>query len=881
MQIKNLFRYWTFQMFTPGTILREKYESFKTLLEYDKKAHESMAELEDIFYNQKKYDFHAVIKTYDQFSASVSGMVEELLKMCPSNYWSLKDYFKKFDFYIKFMLAPPEFDFSPPFTIEFNKISLFNETMAGKKAFCLSHLNSELHLPAPDGFVITTNAFHYFLQANDLQEVINEKLAKLDISDITSLEQASYDIRQIILSADVPDDIVASVENSLKEFRTKGSDSSRFALRSSAVKEDGKISFAGQYDTLLNVEQKNIIKGYKSVIASKYSSQALFYRISHGILDHDTPMAVLIIEMIDSKSSGVIYTKDVENPFSTELLIHSIWGQGELLVDGEAGCDIITIAKDQPDKIAAVKIAAKKKQMVLSQNTEVQNTQIKNSGHTPAHTEQTQIQTQIVDTQQNQINDLSLDHSDALKLAKWAISLENHFNSPQDIEWCQDKSGKLFILQSRPLNIKSNKINILEEPDRVPKNKIDNQIICSKAQTVCRGVGSGHVYKLDQISQITNIPDGSVLVVKHALPQFVMAINSVNAIIIETGSFASHFASIAREFEVPTIVNPEKGFDGLVQGDFVTVDADMGIVYDGAVAQLLEQIKHRKTDTFKDSSFMVKLQYIINFAAQLKLTDPESDSFSPEACRSLHDIIRFTHETAVREMFSIGQRKGGRKKGAKKLILTIPMLFYILDVGSGLNTNQKNPKTLKPEDIASIPMTALLKGLLHPEICWSETSHFDWEEYDRIVMSGGIISADSSMFGSYAILAKEYLNVNFRFGYHFVILDTICSPSKEDNYILFRFSGGGGTPEGRSIRAEFIKRILTRLGFMVQVKSDLIDAELKHTSLKTMEKTLDMTGRLLGATKLMDMYLKKELDMELLVDDFMNGRYDFRQNAEE
>ncbi|MCP4673173.1 MAG: hypothetical protein GY857_17920, partial [Desulfobacula sp.] len=665
MQLKNLFRYWTFQMFAPGTVLREKYESFKTLLDHDKKAHEFMAELEDIFYNQKKYDFQAVIKIYNQFAASVSGMVEELLKMCPSNYWSLKDYFKKFDFYIRFMLAPPEFDFSPPFTIDFNKISSFNEAIAGKKAFCLSHLNQELHLPTPGGFVVTTNAFHYFLQVNDLQEVINKKLTKLDIGNLTSLEQTSYEIRQIIINADVPDDIVIAVDNSLKEFREKAAADCRFALRSSAVKEDGKISFAGQYDTLLNVEEKDIIEGYKRVIASKYSSQALFYRVSHGILDHDTPMAVLIIEMVDSKSSGVIYTKDVENPLSNDLLIHSIWGQGELLVDGEAGCDIITIAKDQPDKITDIKIASKKKQMVLSQNSMIQNS------------DSSKIdvgKTCIIDTQQNKINDLSLEQTDALTLAEWAISLEKHFNKPQDIEWCQakpdtedkaDKSGKLFILQSRPLNIKPGKIQTLVKTDRVSKNKIDNQIICSKAQTVCHGVGSGHVYRLEQLSQITDIPDNSVLVVKHALPQFVMAINKVNAIIIETGSFASHFASIAREFEVPAIVNLNYGFNNLVQGDLVTVDADKCIVYDGVPAPLMEQANPLKSNIFKESTFMVKLQYVINFAAQLKLTDPDSNSFSPEACRSLHDIIRFTHETAVREMFAIGKRKGGRKKGAK------------------------------------------------------------------------------------------------------------------------------------------------------------------------------------------------------------------------
>jgi len=198
-----------------------------------------------------------------------------------------------------------------------------------------------------------------------------------------------------------------------------------------------------------------------------------------------------------------------------------------------------------------------------------------------------------------------------------------------------------------------------------------------------------------------------------------------------------------------------------------------------------------------------------------------------------------------------------------------------------MKNDRMNEKVLRPEDIASIPMKAILKGLSNKGICWTETTHFDWEEYDRIVMAGGIISADSPQFGSYAVLSKEYVNVNFRFGYHFVIIDTICSSSKEDNYILFRFSGGGGTSDGRTLRAEFIKEILTRLGFMVEIKSDLIDAEFKHGSLKAMEKTLDMVGRLLGATKLMDMYLKENMEVDILIDDFMNGRYDFRSAVDE
>ncbi|MBU8848662.1 MAG: PEP/pyruvate-binding domain-containing protein, partial [Desulfobacterales bacterium] len=447
MLIKNLFRYWTYQIFSPGIVLREKYESFKVLLEYDKAAHEFMATLEDIYYTQKKCDFQAVVKTYEHFAAAVSKMVEELLKMCPSSYWSLKDYFKKFDFYIRFMLAPPEFIFSPPFTIEFDKISSFNESVAGKKAFALSLLNKDLHLPTPKGFVITTNAFHYFLETNDLREPINDQLAGLDINDVSSLERTARKIEQLILNAKIPEDIDVAVTNAINSLDGDNEINFRVAIRSSAVKEDGKASFAGQYQTLLNVEKKKILNGYKRIIAGKYSARALFYRISHGILDDETPMAVLVLEMVDSKASGVMYTQDIKTPLSEDLLIHSVWGQGGLLVEGEVSPDVIRVSKKSPDTITSIKTVSKLKQMVLEPD----------------------IQTRTIDTGHHKKDSLSINEAAALTLARWGISLETHFKEPQDIEWCQDKSGKLFILQSRPLNIHKTKLQNNTKQTRIPK----------------------------------------------------------------------------------------------------------------------------------------------------------------------------------------------------------------------------------------------------------------------------------------------------------------------------------------------------------------------------------------------------------------------------
>jgi pyruvate,water dikinase len=282
-----------------------------------------------------------------------------------------------------------------------------------------------------------------------------------------------------------------------------------------------------------------------------------------------------------------------------------------------------------------------------------------------------------------------------------------------------------------------------------------------------------------------------------------------------------------------------------------------------------------KRDLLSNSPFARKLRYVIDFISPLRLTDPQAESFIPEGSRSLHDILRFTHEKAVQEMFHIGDKRIRKLGGAKKLLSKLPMLFYVVDVGGGVRENRSDQKTVMMDDISSIPMKAIFKGLTHPDIAWSDFTHFDWAEYDKIVMSGGIISAESTMFASYAVLSHDYLNLNLRFGYHFVIIDAICGDKAEDNYIMFKFSGGGADIDKRMLRADFLNSILDRLGFKVNMINDLIDGALKGGQKKSIEHKLDIIGRLLGCTRLMDMYLKDSTMVENYVEEFMNGRYHF------
>ena len=848
MFITSLFKHWTYQVFAPGAMLRKKYEAFKSLLRYDKRCHELMAELEEIYYDRIKVDFKAIEYKYKELSRSVSNLVDDLARMAPTRYLTLRDYFKKIDFYIRFRLAPAECDFSPPFTLPLDEIPLDADTLVGGKARNLSLAARHLRLPIPKGFVVTTNAFNYLIEYNNLREAIDEKLSGIDIKSTTSLNTISHELVDLFKKARVPPAVEEAIMSSFHALQVVDSKGLKVAIRSSAVAEDTALSFAGQYQTVLNVEEDKILDSYKEVIASKYGPRALYYRINHGLSDMETPMAVLALEMIKAKASGVIYTQDLDDPESNNLTIHSIWGLGELLVSGEISPDIIKVTKEEKPRILWKTTCVKPEEMVFSE-------------HNP---------TEIIPVGDDKKRAPSLDDASALILAGWGIRLEAFYKQPQDIEWCMDQEGRLFLLQSRPLRTGHAGSDGFE----YTIEEIKNPILVSGGERASSGIGAGKVFMIHTEADLRDVPKGAVLVGRNPSPRYVEVMGKLSAVVTDVGSTAGHFASVAREFGVPTLVNTRFATAKLPHGREVTVYADGKVVYDGIVDSLLKASRARR-DLLSESPLVRKLKSAISYISPLNLVDPKAQNFAPEGCKTLNDIIRFCHEKAVQEMFYVSERRVGRMGGAKKLLTRIPMLFYVLDVGGGLKEKPADEKVVRIDDVASAPMKAVFKGLSHPGISWGDFTHFDWAEYDKMVMSGGVISPDSQIFASYAVLADDYLNLNLRFGYHFVILDTICGDRPDENYVLLRFSGGGADFYKRSLRAEFLRRVLQHFGFNVNKKGELVDAELKMDDKKTMEDKLDMIGRLLGTTRLMDMYLKDASMVERFVQDFLKGRYHF------
>jgi pyruvate, water dikinase len=201
--------------------------------------------------------------------------------------------------------------------------------------------------------------------------------------------------------------------------------------------------------------------------------------------------------------------------------------------------------------------------------------------------------------------------------------------------------------------------------------------------------------------------------------------------------------------------------------------------------------------------------------------------------------------------------------------------MHVIDVGGGIRPEKKDNREIAVSDLSSLPLRALWQGLSHRNIGWHDHSHYDWQNYDTIALAGGITAKGSNSLASFCLTSSEYLNVNIRFGYHFSLIDSLCSDVAEENYILLRFAGGGETSRGKDLRLAFISRVLARLNFTVGQTGELLDARLMRYSKVDTIKRLDQLGRLLGAVRLLDMVLTDEAAIDEMVEQFFQEKYDF------
>ena len=805
-----------------AVVLQQKYTDYLRLLSNNDLVLRIMSELKEKSSGDEAFEIGYVRINAEAMLTVVSKILNRLNGLSGNKYSGLNKIYEELKENINRILSQKNDIPFDDLVLPYEDITAERMNSVGGKNAQLGEIKNKLGLSIPGGFAITAYAYKSFLENNNLEQKIEGLLSGLDINDFDSAVKISSHIQEIIRNSSLPEELGQAIEARCKELIDKQGTDMSFSVRSSAAGESTEFSFAGQYTTVLNVGIQDVLQSYKEVVASRFSQRALFYLTNRGFRQDDIAMSAACMTMVRAKSSGVIYTSD---PFTEHgdatLIINALWGLGKYLVDGDIAPDLFVVSK-AGGKVIESRIAKKTKMLIMSEP---------NKGITELTVDEGYAGNPAITGQQIQ------------ELTDCALKIERHYRRPQIIEWAYDDRDKLFLLQTTPLGMLKRSI------PEVPVDLARHKLLISNAETASSGIGYGPVYFVDTDEDISRFPNGGVALVKNSSPRFVSIMNRANAIVADVGSPTGHMATLAREFQIPALVNAHNASAEIGNGLMVSVDADHGRIYEGYAAELFKQ-PHSKKGIFKDTPALIMLNKFLERVTPLNLIDPYGSDFTMTSIHTIHDIIRFAHQASMNEMFLIAQNVSVDKVSAIRLKTAAKFEVYIIDLGGGL----KKDKEITESSIISIPFLAFWRGI--------KTG----PESVRPVSKDGFFSVLTNTMANpqlqdrlyeknLALISNEYMNFNIRMGYHISTIEGLCTQEPNDNYIRFIFQGGGADFARRTKRAELIAGVLQKYQFYVKRADDMVRGICAKCERNKFESIMDMLGRLTIYTKQLDMIM--------------------------
>ena len=411
-------------------------------------------------------------------------------------------------------------------------------------------------IPVPPGFIVTADAYFKFLKTSKFTDEIRRYLEDLDVNDSKRLQEVSRLIKDRIYSIPMPPDIVKEIKDA---YRKLGQ--GLVAVRSSATAEDlPEASFAGQQRTFLNIQgEDEVVAAVQGCWSSLFEPRAIFYRQEHGFDHFRVGIAVPVQKMVQSETSGVMFTVEPLSNDTTKILIEAIYGLGEAIVSGDVTPDQYLLDKN------GIRIIDKK--------IHKQEWQLMKNAKAPIGELEQNIKIPVPPSRQAK---QKLADKDIVALAKVGKMIEDLYQFPQDIEWAREEK-QLFILQTRPVTTLKPKGKTKTFP------KIEAKAILTGI-AACPGIAVGPV-KIVEASQIDKVKNGDVLVAEMTTPDFVPAMKRATAIVTDRGGRTAHAAIVSRELGIPCVVGTEVATKTLSDGQEITVDGSRGEVYDGKVAE--------------------------------------------------------------------------------------------------------------------------------------------------------------------------------------------------------------------------------------------------------------------------------------------------------
>jgi len=416
----------------------------------------------------------------------------------------------------------------------------------------------------PPGFVLTTAAYDHFMESSKIGDRVKDLLEKVDASSETSLQEASTKIRELFDTVEIPADLKEQILTSHKSM-FKGKKMGLVAVRSSATAEDlPTASFAGQQDTYLNVESpEELLDKVRKCWSSLYTPRAIYYRVTKGFEHSKVKLAVVVQKMINSEISGIMFTVD-PNSEMPHIIIEAGYGLGEALVGGKVTPDTYVVDKFH-DKILNKRIAKQNWKLVRGKDGECEK----------------------ADVPEELRNAQKMTDEQILALGEIGRNIEAHYDRPMDIEWCIEERV-MYIVQARP-------VTTLSSNGAKANGKAQDHGLGQSAKILLKGLGAspgvagGPVRIVSEDMNLEVVKKGDVLVTSMTSPDMVPAMTRAAAIVTDEGGMTCHAAIVARELGIPCIVGASHATELLKDGEKITVDGSMGVVYEGIAAPKKEE----------------------------------------------------------------------------------------------------------------------------------------------------------------------------------------------------------------------------------------------------------------------------------------------------
>jgi len=435
------------------------------------------------------------------------------------------------------------------------------------------HYLSPKGVNLPNGVATTSDAYRYFLTEAGLNERIATALKGLDVTNMRELRRCGAKIRAMIIKAKLPKDFEEEILRGYRELGKKCGHNKPdlvVAVRSSATAEDlPNASFAGQQATFLNIKgPKHVLQATKECIASLFTDRAIVYRVENGFDHMQVALSVGIQEMVAVRSecAGVMFTIDTETGFKNAVVVSSVYGLGENIVQGHVSPDEFVVFKPTM-AILKRKLGGKKMKMVGIPGSKTKNLKV---------------------SEKNQ-NRFSITDEQVKMLARWGMLIEEHYGHPMDIEWALDEdNGKLYIVQARGETVQSHKdTNVIEDYRLTETGKV-----ITRGTSVGNKIATGNANKITSVKDIGGFRKGDVLVTEMTDPDWVPIMKMASAIVTDKGGRTCHAAIVSRELGIPCVVGTGDATAKIANKTQLTIDcarSDEGTVYAGRLKFVVER----------------------------------------------------------------------------------------------------------------------------------------------------------------------------------------------------------------------------------------------------------------------------------------------------